>query len=250
MDRVARFNVLAMSGRAVEASGDVDVILLDKTGTITYGNRLASSITAGARRAPRPRSLDGRPRRLDPRRDARGPLDRRARPQAARASSAGPAATGDDAGFAALGATIAEEIPFRAETRTSGVRTDDGDHRPQGRRRRDRAPTSTAPMPPEVARRDRPRSPTPGATPLAIRSDGRVLGLIELKDTVKEGLVERFAEFRKMGIRTVMITGDNPRTAATIAREAGVDDFIAQATPEDKIALHPQASRPTATSSR
>ena len=74
-----------------------------------------------------------------------------------------------------------------------------------------------------------------GATPLAIRSDGRVLGLIELKDTVKDGLVERFAEFRKMGIRTVMITGDNPRTAATIAREAGVDDFIAQATPEAKI---------------
>jgi K+-transporting ATPase ATPase B chain len=74
-----------------------------------------------------------------------------------------------------------------------------------------------------------------GATPLAIRHDGRVLGLIELKDTVKQGLVERFAEFRRMGIRTVMITGDNPRTAATIANEAGVDDFIAQATPEDKI---------------
>jgi K+-transporting ATPase ATPase B chain len=76
-----------------------------------------------------------------------------------------------------------------------------------------------------------------GATPLAIRNDGRVLGLIELKDTVKEGLVERFEEFRRMGIRTVMITGDNPRTAATIAKEAGVDDFIAQATPEDKIAF-------------
>ena len=76
-----------------------------------------------------------------------------------------------------------------------------------------------------------------GATPLAIRRDGQVLGLIELKDTVKEGLVERFEEFRRMGIRTVMITGDNPRTAATIAREAGVDDFIAEATPEDKIAF-------------
>ena len=76
-----------------------------------------------------------------------------------------------------------------------------------------------------------------GATPLAIRTDGRILGVIELKDTVKEGLVERFAEFRRMGIRTVMITGDNPRTAATIAREAGVDDFVAEAKPEDKIAF-------------
>ena len=91
-------------------------------------------------------------------------------------------------------------------------------------------------MPPElVAATD--QIADQGATPLALRSDGRVLGVIELKDTVKEGLVERFAEFRRMGIRTVMITGDNPRTAATIAREAGVDDFIAQATPEDKIAF-------------
>ena len=125
MDRVARFNVLAMSGRAVEASGDVDVILLDKTGTITYGNRLAASITPapgvdGGRRG------HGRARRLDPGRDAGGSLDRRARPQAARRARLGPAGTGDDAGFAALAATIVEEIPFRAETRTSGVRTTDG----------------------------------------------------------------------------------------------------------------------------
>jgi K+-transporting ATPase ATPase B chain len=91
-------------------------------------------------------------------------------------------------------------------------------------------------MPPEIlAATD--RIADAGATPLALRADGRVLGLIELKDTVKEGLVERFAEFRRMGIRTVMITGDNPRTAATIAREAGVDDFIAEAKPEDKIAF-------------
>ncbi len=94
----------------------------------------------------------------------------------------------------------------------------------------------SAPLAPElVAESD--RIADAGATPLAIRSDGRALGMIELKDTVKEGLIERFAEFRKMGIRTVMITGDNPRTAATIAKEAGVDDFIAQATPEAKIAF-------------
>ena len=235
MDRVARFNVLAMSGRAVEASGDVDVILLDKTGTITYGNRLAASITP----APGRRRGRGRRRRrsLSSIRDetpegrsivdlARERLD----------ELGGARGTGDEAGLAALDATIAEAIPFRAETRTSGVRT--------AGRRHDRSRAPSTPSRRDVGRRCPPRSrPSTdriadlGATPLAIRSDGRVLGLIELKDTVKEGLAERFAEFRRMGIRTVMITGDNPLTAATIAREAGVDDFIAQATPEDKIAF-------------
>ncbi len=123
MDRVARFNVLAMSGRAVEASGDVDVILLDKTGTITYGNRLASSIT------PAP-GVDRGGRRCRPRSSRRSATRR---PRAARSSTLArerlaalglPAGTGDDAALRALGATIAEEIPFRAETRTSGVRTD------------------------------------------------------------------------------------------------------------------------------
>ena len=126
MDRVARFNVLAMSGRAVEASGDVDVILLDKTGTITYGNRLAASITA-APGVERGRGGHGRARRLDPGRDARGPLDRRAGPQAPRrARPARPAPTTSRASRA-LAATIAEEIPFSAETRTSGVRTTTGE---------------------------------------------------------------------------------------------------------------------------
>ena len=112
MDRVARFNVLAMCGRAVEASGDVDVILLDKTGTITYGNRLAASIMA-APGVTEARLLDGRPRLVDPRRDAGRPLGRRARPQApGRARRAGR--DGDDAGFAALGATIAEDDPVHA----------------------------------------------------------------------------------------------------------------------------------------
>jgi len=144
-----------------------------------------------------------------------------------------PAGTQDDQGFASLAATIAEEIPFRAETRTSGSRLVSGGLVLKG------ATDAIAhdldgTMPAEILDASNHLADL-GATPLAIRDDGRVVGLIELKDTVKEGLVERFAEFRRMGIRTVMVTGDNPRTAATIAREAGVDDFIAEAKPEDKI---------------
>jgi K+-transporting ATPase ATPase B chain len=231
MDRVARFNVLAMSGRAVEASGDVDVILLDKTGTITYGNRLAASITpapgiteAEAVTAALVSSIqDETPEGRSIVELARGRL----------AELAQPAGIGDDTGFEKLAATIAEEIPFRAETRTSGVRTADGGLILKGAVDAIGADLDGA-MPQEIlAGTD--RIADQGATPLSLRSDGRVLGLIELKDTVKEGLIERFDEFRRMGIRTVMITGDNPRTAATIAREAGVDDFIAEATPEAKI---------------
>jgi len=233
MDRVARFNVLAMSGRAVEASGDVDVILLDKTGTITYGNRLAASISpapgvteAEAVRAALLTSIrDETPEGRSVVALARKRL----------AELGEPAGTDDDAGLAALGASIAEGIPFRAETRTSGVRTTTGSLVLKGAVDAIAADLA-GPMPVEVAA-ESDRIADAGATPLAIRVDGRVLGMIELKDTVKEGLPARFAEFRKMGIRTVMITGDNPRTAATIAREAGVDDFIAQATPENKIAF-------------
>jgi K+-transporting ATPase ATPase B chain len=233
MDRVARFNVLAMSGRAVEASGDVDVILLDKTGTITYGNRLAASISpapgvteAEAVRAALLTSIrDETPEGRSVVALARDRLAQLGEP-------AGP----DDApGFEALAASIADAIAFRAETRTSGVRTTDGGLVLKGAVDAIAADLD-GPMPAEVAA-DGDRIADAGATPLAIRADGRVLGMIELKDTVKAGLPERFAEFRKMGIRTVMITGDNPRTAATIAREAGVDDFIAQATPENKIAF-------------
>jgi K+-transporting ATPase ATPase B chain len=233
MDRVARFNVLAMSGRAVEASGDVDVILLDKTGTITYGNRLASAITP-ATGVPEAEALtaalvasiqDETPEGRSIVELARNRLGELGQ----------PAGVDDNSGFAALAATIAEEIPFRAETRTSGVRTTDGGLILKGAvdaiaaHLDGQMPAEIVAASDEIADR--------GATPLALRRDGRVLGLVELKDTVKEGLVERFAEFRRMGIRTVMITGDNPRTAATIAKEAGVDDFIAQATPEDKIAF-------------
>jgi potassium-transporting ATPase ATP-binding subunit len=232
MDRVARFNVLAMSGRAVEASGDVDVILLDKTGTITYGNRLAASITA----APGVTEADALEAALvasirDETPEGRSVVDL-ARKRLGKLGRAGGA--GDEAGFATLGATIAEEIPFRAETRTSGVRTTSGATLLKGAT--DAIDAKVGGLPTEVMQ-ESDRIADLGGTPLVIESEGRILGVIELKDTVKEGLVERFAEFRRMGIRTVMITGDNPRTAATIAKEAGVDDFIAQATPEDKIAF-------------
>jgi potassium-transporting ATPase ATP-binding subunit len=232
MDRVARFNVLAMSGRAVEASGDVDVILLDKTGTITYGNRLAASITpapgvteaevveAALIASIRDETPEGRSI-VELARKRLGELHL-------------PAGTGDEAGFAVLSNRITEEIAFRAETRTSGVTTTAGTTILKGAV--DAIEKKVGSLPPEVTA-DADRIADLGATPLVLESEGRILGVIELKDTVKEGLVERFAEFRRMGIRTVMITGDNPRTAATIASEAGVDDFIAQATPEQKIAF-------------
>jgi len=232
MDRVARFNVLAMSGRAVEASGDVDVILLDKTGTITYGNRLAASVTA----APGVTEAEALDAALvasirDETPEGRSIVDLVRKRLAELGRSAG---VGDDAAYAALDKTIAEEIPFRAETRTSGIKTTAGTTILKGAV--DAIETKVGGLPEEV-RADSDRIADLGATPLVLESEGRILGVIELKDTVKEGLVERFAEFRKMGIRTVMITGDNPRTAATIAKEAGVDDFIAQATPEQKIAF-------------
>jgi potassium-transporting ATPase ATP-binding subunit len=231
MDRVARFNVLAMSGRAVEASGDVDVILLDKTGTITFGNRLAASITP----ATGVTEVEALTAALlasvhDETPEGRSIADLARTRLAALGGAAG---TGDEAGLTALAATVVEDIPFRAETRTSGVRTDAGTTVLKGASDAIAA-SLTEPFPSAVtARID--QLADQGATPLALRMDGRVLGVIELKDTVKQGLTERFDEFRRMGIRTVMVTGDNPRTAATIAREAGVDDFIAEARPEDKI---------------
>ncbi|MGZ8562254.1 MAG: potassium-transporting ATPase subunit KdpB, partial [Candidatus Limnocylindria bacterium] len=233
MDRVARFNVLAMSGRAVEASGDVDVILLDKTGTITYGNRLAASITPApgvAEAEVVEATLIASIKDETPEGRSIVELGRKRL-----AELHLPGGTDDAPGFAALADRIAEEIPFRAETRSSGVRTTDGAMIIKGAVDAIAADLEGG-LPSELMEATD-RVADQGATPLAIRRDGRVLGLIELKDTIKEGLVERFAEFRRMGIRTVMITGDNPRTAATIAKEAGVDDFIAQATPEDKIAF-------------
>ncbi|KQN04142.1 potassium-transporting ATPase subunit KdpB [Sphingomonas sp. Leaf25] len=224
MDRLVRFNVLAKSGRAVEAAGDIDVLLLDKTGTITIGDRQASEF----------RSVGG---------------------------------TGDaELAEAALTASLADETPegrsivalarqrfqvtttalpedaeviaFTAQTRISGVRIGgsliqkgavDSILRANPGAGQTAAATELRRITDEISRA--------GGTPLAVARDGRLLGAIFLKDVVKAGIRERFGELRTMGIRTVMITGDNPLTAAAIAAEAGVDDFLAQASPEDKLAL-------------
>jgi K+-transporting ATPase ATPase B chain len=220
MDRLVQRNVLAMSGRAVEAAGDVDVLLLDKTGTITYGARQAAQfipvggvseqeLTAAALRSsladetPEGKSIVALAERLG---------------------------QGTD-GIVLDGV---EFIPFTAETRMSGIRHD-------GRATMKGAVdaierVATAPIPDDLGEAAN-RVAAEGGTPLAVLDDGRPLGIIYLKDTVKPGMRERFDELRAMGIRTIMITGDNPLTAATIAGEAGVDDFVAQAKPEDKIRI-------------
>ena len=224
MDRLVRFNVLAKSGRAVEAAGDIDVLLLDKTGTITVGDRQASqffpvggldvdtlasaaSLASLADETPEGRSIVvlARERHAIPTRTM--PAD-------------------------------AEIIPFTAQTRVSGIVTGGSTIRKgavDAILRTDPGLGNT-PVAAEL-RRVTEEIARSGATPLAVSRDGRLLGAIALKDVVKAGIRERFGELRQMGIRTVMITGDNPLTAAAIAAEAGVDDFLAEATPEDKLAL-------------
>ncbi len=233
MDRVARFNVLAMSGRAVEAAGDVDVILLDKTGTITFGNRLASVIVP----APGVTEADAVELALLASLRDETPEGRSIVTLArARLAELGcPGGDGDDETIRRLDARITEQRDFSADTRTSGVVLATGEVLLKGavdavaRDLGTALPATVAAEADAIAGR--------GATPLAIRLDRRLIGLVELKDTVKPGLAARFHEFRRMGVRTVMITGDNRLTAATIAAEAGVDDFVAEARPEDKIAL-------------
>jgi K+-transporting ATPase ATPase B chain len=224
MDRVVQRNVLAMSGRAVEAAGDVDTLLLDKTGTITLGNRRATELIP----APGVKETDLA--------DAA---------QLASLSDETPEGRSivvlakERYGLRGreLSAVAATFIPFSATTRMSGVDID-------GREIRKGAPDAIIQY---VAKRGNcsPREvdeavksiANAGGTPLLVAEDCRVLGTIYLKDIVKGGMRERFDQLRAMGIRTVMITGDNPLTAAAIAREAGVDDFLAQAKPEDKLAL-------------
>jgi potassium-transporting ATPase ATP-binding subunit len=217
MDRLVRANIIAKSGRSIEAAGNVDTLLIDKTGTITFGNRMA---------------------------DAFLPL---------------PGASADELADAALYASLSDEtpegrsivelartryhctadpakvrtfIPFSAETRMSGATLDDGEVR-KGAADAILAYAGLAEtgdlrrIIEEIARS--------GGTPLVVARDRRMLGVVHLKDIVKPGIAERFAQLRRMGIRTVMITGDNPLTAATIAAEAGVDDFLAEATPERKL---------------
>ncbi|HEX3667047.1 MAG TPA: potassium-transporting ATPase subunit KdpB [Rhizomicrobium sp.] len=228
MDRLVKFNVLAMSGRAVEAAGDVNTLLLDKTGTITLGNRQASEfiplpgisaeeladaaqISSFADETPEGRSIVVL---------AKDKYGLRARE------------------MASLNARF---VPFTAQTRMSGVDIEGSSIRKGAvdsiltyvRQLGGLGDTRTQSELEEITE----RISRAGGTPLAVAKDGRLLGVIHLKDIVKGGIRERFAELRRMGIRTVMITGDNPLTAAAIAAESGVDDFLAQATPEDKLKL-------------
>ncbi len=218
MDRLVQRNVLAMSGRAVEAAGDVDVLLLDKTGTITYGNRMASAFF------PLP-----------------GVTEQVLTEAALRASLADETPEGksivalaEERGYKAELPVNAEPIPFTAETRISGIKFGNNE-------------TIKGAVDAIVARVTNEHATdlqtithgiaSEGGTPLAVAENGRALGVIYLKDTVKPGMKDRFDELRQMGIKTVMITGDNPLTAKTIAAEAGVDDFVAEAKPEDKMRL-------------
>jgi len=214
MDRLVQHNVLAMSGRAVEAAGDVTTLLLDKTGTITYGNRRAVEFVpvGGA-------SLE-------------------ALVDAARLSSLGdPTPEGSSivelAGGSVAMAAGSTVIPFTAQTRMSGLDLADGSQVRKGATSMVIEWSESAPDDLDAVIT---RISQSGGTPLVVAADKRILGVVHLKDIVKEGLKERFADLRAMGIRTVMITGDNPLTAKAIAAEAGVDDFLAEATPEDKIA--------------
>ena len=228
MDRVARFNVLAMSGRAVEAAGDVDVLLLDKTGTITFGNRLASRIVP----LPGVDERDAVEAALLTSVEDETP-EGRSIVELARTRLAALAGTAE-AGSVPAGQAVAQVVPFSAQSRTSGVILADGTVVLKGAVDAIEAALDAAAPPELKALSD--EIAGLGATPLAIRRNGTVLGVIELKDTVKPGLRASFDELRRMGIRTIMVTGDNPLTARTIAEEAGVDDFMAQAKPEDKIA--------------
>ena len=223
MDRLVRFNVLAKSGRAVEAAGDCDVLLLDKTGTITIGDRQASAF----------RPVSG----VDERTLAEAALFASLADETPEGRSIVTLAR-DKYGLAQALPADAEAIPFTAQTRLSGLSF--GDSLVQKgavdsilRAYPDLADTVSA----AELRRTTDEIARAGQTPLAVVRDGRLMGAVALKDVVKAGVRERFAELRRMGIRTVMITGDNPLTAAAIAAEAGVDDFLAEATPEDKLAL-------------
>jgi K+-transporting ATPase ATPase B chain len=224
MSRMMQANVIATSGRAVEAAGDVDVLLLDKTGTITLGNRQASSFT------PAP-----------------GVTEQQLADAAQLASLADETPEGRSIAILAkqrfnirereMSNLHATFVPFTAQTRMSGVDIGERSIRKGAAESIKKYVESLGrPYPIEVSQAvdDIARR---GSTPLVVVDDGRVMGTVELKDIVKGGIKERFVELRRMGIKTVMITGDNKLTAAAIAAEAGVDDFLAEATPEDKLKL-------------
>ena len=220
MDRVTRFNVIAMSGKAVEACGDVDTMILDKTGTITYGNRLAADFfpVGGASRSELIRCAaltslhDDTPEGKSTLELARHLGD-----------------TSQDAAGAAY-------IEFTAQTRMSGVNLPDGTKVRKGAAEAiEQYVKSMGGTIPADLHEQVDKISSLGGTPLTVCENNRILGVIYLKDTVKPGMVERFERLRAIGIKTIMCTGDNPLTAATIAKEAGVDGFIAECKPEDKI---------------
>ncbi|XVJ60039.1 MAG: potassium-transporting ATPase subunit KdpB [Tepidisphaera sp.] len=241
MDRLVQANVIATSGRAVEAAGDVDVLLLDKTGTITFGNRMASQFFA----------VDGvKPEELADAAQLSSLADETPEgrsivvlaKQKYNIRERDMQALGFEFGGGDKPATF---VPFTANTRMSGVDLPVSTKFPQGRQIRkgsadavDAYVSRMGGTPSVKAREIVNEVAKRGSTPLVVADGkGRTLGVIELKDIVKGGIAERFAEMRRMGIKTVMITGDNPVTAAAIAAEAGVDDFLAQATPEAKLKL-------------
>jgi K+-transporting ATPase ATPase B chain len=239
MDRLVRFNVLAMSGRAVEAAGDVDTLLLDKTGTITLGNRQATEFLPLAGVTPQELADAAQFASLsDETPEGRSIVVLAKEKYNFRGRDMAP-----------VGAHF---IPFSAQTRLSGVDLDGSSIRKgavdavlafvrNGADRGDGGGVAVRSSVTEAAVRELSMKSDEiarsGGTPLAVCKDGRLLGVIHLKDIVKGGIQERFSELRRMGIRTVMITGDNPLTAAAIAAESGVDDFLAQATPEAKLKL-------------
>ena len=230
MDRLVQHNVLAMSGRAVEAAGDVSTLLLDKTGTITIGNREATELIT-----------------------VHEVSDAELAEAALLSSLADETPEGrsivrlceEAYGLTGVEPLDAELVPFSAQTRMSGI-----DLTESGRRVRKGAAEAVreyvvdqgGTVPPELTEFVESIS-REGGTPLVVADGDRILGVIRLKDIVKPGLRERFAELRRIGIRTIMITGDNPLTAAAIAEEAGLDGFLAEATPEDKLALIRQEQR-------
>ncbi len=222
MDRLIRFNVIATSGRAVEAAGDVDTLLLDKTGTITFGNRMATEfLPVNGVRAQDLATASLASSLADETPEGRSII----------------ALAKSDFGLAEpkLDPQTTVVVPFTAQTRISGVDVADRWIRKgaiDSILRYLKLPIERTPL---EFRQAVERVAMSGGTPLAVAEDGRLLGVIHLKDIVKPGIKERFAAMRAMGIRTVMVTGDNPVTAAAIASEAGVDDFLAEATPEDKL---------------
>jgi K+-transporting ATPase ATPase B chain len=224
MDRLIQHNVLAMSGRAVEAAGDVNTLLLDKTGTITFGNRQATEFIPAA-----------------------GFTEAQLADAAQLSSLADETPEGRSIVVLAkekyglrgreLASSDAQFVPFTAQTRMSGVNLD---HREIRKGATDAIASYLAQHNAELGddvRKAVQAIASSGGTPLIVAENGRAMGVIHLKDVVKGGIRDRFAQLRTMGIKTVMITGDNPLTAAAIAQEAGVDDFLAEATPEDKMKL-------------